>query len=182
MFVANHHIHRWLVLIPHRDCLKSILELQRRLWQQGICESRLLPPVAFLTSVEKPVGEETRKTIAQIIRQQSLLEGKQGYIDGMSPAIVTIPEVGKVLGLPLSLNLSQITTNAVLPSPILILALGAHQQTLTLAQKLYHESKPFRFRQGSVANLAFTLQKKNNYSSIVLHWELGKSIWMAHHG
>jgi hypothetical protein len=185
MFLVNNHIHRWLVLIPHRDSLKPIVELQHHLRQQGVWGSRLLPPVAFLNAVEKPVGEDTRKRIAQIIREQSLEHESKGYIDGLSPDLYHLPYLGEALGIPLSLDLTpellQLTTHIDVPSPLLILALGADQQALDLAKTYYAGISPFHFRQGSVANLAFTLQGEL-HSSIQLHWELGKPTWMAHYG
>lgn len=194
MYSKNTAIHRWLVLIPHRDSLKPIHELQRRLWQSGMYGARLLPPLVYIDRVDQPVSGVHCQIIAQQFRQESLLAheaGEKGYIDGMSLDLYNLPGTSTVLGLALSLHKPSFTLqdepDVLIPKPgqaaetFLVIALEADEGVLELARKLYQETGPFRFRQGAVANLAFYLHENGN-SSISCRWELGKPHWMAHHG
>lgn len=177
MHSENITIHRWLVLLPHRDSLQRMYKLQHQLWQSGLLGARLLPPLCFLASVEKAASAEQRSRLARLIREKSQKYGEGGYIDGRGLGLFKLPGNFQVLGLSLSLDLAE----ARLSSPVLIIALQADKKALDLAHSLYTENEPFRFRQGAVANLAFTLHEDTN-SSISLRWELGKPSWMAHHG
>lgn len=191
MYSKNTAIHRWLVLIPHRDSLKPIHELQRRLWQSGVTGGRLLPPLVYVDTVDKPIRSDQCKVLAQELRQRSQERKEDGYIDGMSLGLYNLPGSITALGLSLSLH----KPNLILQDkpdvitakpeqaaePFLVIALEAGEGVLELARKLYQETGPFRFRQGAVANLAFSLQENGN-SSISCRWELGKPYWMAHHG
>uniref|UniRef100_A0A7C3IFV7 Uncharacterized protein n=1 Tax=Gracilinema caldarium TaxID=215591 RepID=A0A7C3IFV7_9SPIR len=184
MYSENSSLHRWVVLIPHRDRLKPIHTLQRQLWHSGIWGARLLPPVVFIASTERPARVDTLKTLGQHIRQKSQEKGEGGYIDGLSLGLYKLPGNFCALGLSLSLKLGDAVLPALpllIPSPILILALQADETAVELARKLYEDLPPFRFRQGAVANLSFTLHE-DVHSSISLRWELGKPCWMAHHG
>lgn len=192
MVLENTLIHRWLVLIPHRDSLRTIHELQSRLWQSGVRRARLLPPMAFIAPVLRPAKAENLQALAQLMRKRSLEQSREGYIDGKSLGYYSLPGGIDVLGLPLSpeltADLSQVETdtpipaeNLPVPSPLLITALQGSQGELELAQGIYRELPPFRFRHGAVANLAFTLTGKEG-SCTTLRWELGKPCWMAHCG
>jgi hypothetical protein len=184
MYSENIGLHRWVVLSPHRDSLTSIHTLQCQLWQSGIWGARLLPPVVYIASTEKPAREDTLKMLGQLIRQKSQEETSGGYIDGLSLGLYKLPGNFSALGLSLSLKLGDAVLPSLpllAPSPILILALQADERAVELARKLYEDLPPFRFRQGAVANLSFTLHE-DVHSSISLRWELGKPCWMAHHG
>jgi hypothetical protein len=191
MYSKNTAIHRWLVLIPHRDSLTPIHELQRRLWQSGVTGGRLLPPLVYVDTVDKPIRSEQCKILAQELRQRSQERKEDGYIDGMSLGLYNLPGSITVLGLALSLHKPSLTLQdepdvliakpEQASEPFLVIALEASEGVLELARKLYQETGPFRFRQGAVANLAFSLHENGN-SSISCRWELGKPYWMAHHG
>jgi len=184
MYSENIGLHRWVVLSPHRDSLKPIIELQHQLWQAGIWGARLLPPVVFIASTEKPASADTLKQLGQLVRQKSQEGVSGGYIDGLSLGLCNLPGNFSALSLSLSLGLgdAMLTTGShLVPSPRLILALEADKRALELAYNLYGKLPPFRFRQGALANLAFSLTE-DIHSSISLRWELGKLYWMAHHG
>lgn len=197
------NIHRWLVLVPHRDSLGPIQELKRRLWQSGIGGVKLLPSLALIGPVEEPAQPGNLKGLAQLIRKKSIEQNKEAYIDGGTLGLYSLPGGLVALGFPL---LPQISDNLYLdptqnpgefaasahtygkfapyqgPSPLFILALHGDNKTLDLAQKLQQELPPFRFRQGAVANFAFTYSGGDGTAAIRIRWEVGKPYWMAHHG
>ncbi|MCA1950642.1 MAG: hypothetical protein LDL24_08720 [Treponema sp.] len=185
------NIHRWLVLVPHRDSLGPIQELKRRLWHAGMGGVKLLPSLAFIAPVEEPAQPDHLKALARLIREKS--KEQAAYIDGGTLDLFSLPGGLVALAFPLIPQISDTLFAASAhtygklapyqgPSPLFILALHADSKTLGLAQKLQRDLPPFRFRQGAVANCAFTYTGGEDAAAIRIRWELGKPYWMAHHG
>ena len=84
---TRHTLFRYIILIPHRDALKSLEEYRRRLFANGLAGAHSFPLAAPLAEVTHPFSREELKELARNIRD--LTRERDGKILSRGTAIVS---------------------------------------------------------------------------------------------
>ena len=178
---------RFIILIPHRDALKSLEEYRQRLFSIGVSGAHSFPPAAPIAHVSRPFSREELKGLARNIRE--LTGGNEGKILSAGTAIVHCPYnmkyfsfFGPVLSLSSNEGLfPEAARNKLLHiflPPVLCAAIVGSDVNSAGANPLSEEAPSISFRAASLANLAIRPLKEGDYS---FEWKIGPPVWLPKH-
>ncbi|MDR2184060.1 MAG: hypothetical protein LBO80_00105 [Treponema sp.] len=185
---------RFAVLIPHRDCLKPLRTLSRRLFAAGFSGAFSFPQTAPLALLSRPLSRGELGDLAAALRENSAERG--GIITAGSAAPVSLPFRGEgqdpwdftLWGPRLDLAVPAVIPGAVyrFPFPVLCAALirsGAEDGGTDTAgiEAATEGLLPFYFRAAAAANMSLTALESGEpgYS---FAWKLGEPRWLPRPG
>ena len=178
---------RFIVLVPHRDCLPALQTYRRSLFAAGLSGAFAFPAVAPLALLKRPLDTAELKNAAADIRK-NLGGGKIAAVhriecDGWDCAVKA--QAPRFFGAGLDLPLPVFPPDAVLQiweKPILAPALLAAGETAASAE---HIGLDLCFRAAALANLALQpVQRMVNREDAIHYsfsWSMGPLFWLPRH-
>jgi hypothetical protein len=87
------NLHRFIILIPHRDSIKAFREYRQKLFSTGINGAYSFPLSVPLAKISKPFSREELKDLALALRK--LAERSAGRISGSGSAVSRLNSPGE---------------------------------------------------------------------------------------
>ena len=183
-------ISRFVVLVPHRDALKPLEEIRRRLFSSGFSGAYSFPAAAPLAAVSRPFSRQELKELAAAIRD--FTRNKGGKIESAGTASyasydqMTIRSIGRSTGIrldipvtePLFPQTAQEKLLAVFSPPVLCAALVSPEETAIFSNAAAFEKAPsLSFRAASLANLSVRPLPGGD-SRYSFEWKIGPPLWL----
>jgi hypothetical protein len=168
---------RFIVLIPHRDALKSIIDYKQKLFQKGFIGSYSFPTVIPLMITQKPYTLAELKETAFLIRKMSLKKDTDEKFISQKPEIIEILPKIMLGGFSFDILIDGFLlkeNSATLPRFVLgfsLLKYDTEEDFFRLIKE--NPPLPISFRACSVANMVFTIENDHTFS-----WEIGHPVWL----
>ena len=167
---------RYIILIPHRDALKVLLEYRSKLFSAGIIGSHSFPPAALLAEVSRPFSRNELQELGRKIRAlTSSTKGKviSGGVYRAESRNLTI------FGPPLELTIEEKTFPEKTLDTLLYVfnppVLCAYIDYLENDNKVCLPSPAFEFRAACLANLLIRPLGGAEYS---FEWKISLPLWL----
>ena len=184
---------RFLVLLPHRDSLKSIEDLRKKLFAMRFYGAYSFPAAAPLALLSRPFDQDELRNLAHETRDATVAkDGKisSGINDLLSWPRAGLPEqakpaecfeeiefFGPVLDLPPLDNFASLNNSKVLhifPKALLCASVLAGNSGRNVPAP---SLMPLSFRPAVISNLAIR-PLKNGASPYSFEWRLGPGCWL----
>ncbi len=168
---------RLIVLIPHRDALKSIGIYRRRLFENGFSGAYSFPGVIPLIITKNPYTPGELKQTTLFLRNL-VSGGHDGWFTSKTPEIMdSLPGIS-LGGLSFDISLAGLELKdgaAALPRPFLgITVLNPGEEEPYLRFSAAVPPPPVSFRAAAAANLVYGIP--GTCSCI---WEIGHPVWLS---
>jgi hypothetical protein len=167
-------VYTFLVLLPHRDILKSLVACKRTLFNQGVAGAWSFPPCAPLMRLARPLTkkalEETAKAMRLHLGRQKI-SGDQWRIDAFPP----LPGAENALPSILGLSLDCPVPDAPGFRPLLAAALLKPASPAPSGTELF---PPLSFRAAALANLTLRPLGPGRRENLSFAWKMGKAVWL----
>ena len=169
-------ISRFIILIPHRDSIKPLVEFRQKLFAAGYPGAWSFPVAAPLASVSRSFNRDELKALARDIR--FLTKENDGKISSDCSALAgcsgKFTFFGPRLGLPSNENLFPKTA---LEKILYIFFPPVLCTALVNGNSVSEEAPAVSFRAASLANLAIRPLGAGE-SAYSFEWKIGPPVWL----
>ena len=179
---------RFIILIPHRDALKSLDDYRTRLFAGGFPGAYSFPAAAPLALVSSPLNREELGELARNIRRPG--NGTDGKIHCSGTTLIGFPGKFSFLGLCLDLLLNeslfpQTAKDKILHIPLSPVLCAAIVNSGFLSAEtncpgenpILKEAPELSFRAASLANLAIR-PLAGGEADYSFEWKIGPPVWL----
>lgn len=177
--------YRFIVLIPHRDTVKTLEAYRRRLFCAGIMGAYSFPLAAPLGTVSRPFTGEELKTLARSLRAVTAADGRNGKITIRERGVLPSPLHGTVFfGLTLDLSpvggfLAPDVPLDIAWFPSIVLCTGVLSINADSAEEPLPDIPPPScfFRAAMVANMVIR-PLSSGAAGYSFEWKIGVPVWL----